>query len=97
MCRVLAANLRVGIHSVDPLCRRSHLRVPAHHHTNHMAFPFHHHLADPQKHIQGPGAAHLLGGCRYEEKQRVSCEANVCIAFTAVKLKLEFIYCLAEV
>lgn len=81
MYRVVAANLRAGIHSVNPLCWGSHLRVPAHHHTNQMSVPFQHHLSDSQKHIWRPGAAHCLGGCRYEEKEEYSVSQNVLCSF----------------
>lgn len=67
VCQVGAANLG-AFHSVNPLWRGSHLRVPTHHHSNHQALPLHHHLSDPQKHVRRTRAARRFGSCRKENK-----------------------------
>lgn len=59
-----AADLRDGVYSVNPLLRGSQLRVPAHHHANHMALGLHHHLSNSQEHVRRTGTAHRFGGCK---------------------------------
>ncbi len=85
VCRVVA-NLKAWVHSVDPLWRGSHFRVPAHHHSNHMAFPLHHDFSDPQKHIRRTRAAHCLGG--YSE------DWNRENSVTAFRINPQIVHCL---
>lgn len=69
-----AADLGHGINSVNPLLRGSQLRVPAHHHPNHIALILHDHLSNSQEYVRRTRAAHRFGGCSKESSNRSKAE-----------------------
>lgn len=69
-----AADLRDGVYSVNPFLRSSQLRVPAHHHPNHMPLALHDHLPNSQKYVRRTRAAHCFGGCSKENSNQSEAE-----------------------
>lgn len=95
---VVAAHLKAGINSLDPLLGGSELSVPAHHHPDHVPLPLHHHVPHPQENERGPRAANRLRGCRNKKNKPVrftvwNC-SNKNVTFTVTNLRRIPLRCL---